>query len=73
MWKEKSENECVRNPIICHDMENVIQETINEDLDQADKMCEDNNITIYRKDIIRLRDGNWLNDKVSMTIILSFT
>jgi Ulp1 family protease len=54
-------------------MENVIQETINEDLDQADKMCEDNNITIYRKDIIRLRDGNWLNDKVSMTIILSFT
>jgi Ulp1 family protease len=71
--RKKNENECVRNPIICHDMENVIQEAINKDLDEADKMCEDFNITIYRKDIIRLRDGNWLNDKVSMKYILSFT
>ena len=63
----------VRNPIICHDMENVIQEAINKDFDQADKMREDFNITIYRKDLIRLRDGNWLNDKVSMKNIFSFT
>ena len=27
--KKKNENECVRYPIICHDMENVIQEAIN--------------------------------------------
>ena len=70
---EKNENDCVRNPIICHDMENVIQEAINKDFDQADKMREDFNITIYRKDLIRLRDGNWLNDKVSMKNIFSFT
>ena len=56
---EKNENDCVRNPIICHDMENVIQEAINKDFDQADQMREDFNITIYRKDLIRLRDGNW--------------
>jgi hypothetical protein len=38
---KKNENDCVRNPIICHDMENVIQEAINKDFYQADKMRED--------------------------------